>query len=141
MAHIVHDKLSNTTAFAFFEAGEFKNKNLFVSVNVPALFMMEKISENQINISLADPDLRFYEGAADEAYDASGKRIERSVYSRQWINNPSGKSEIELVLSGEWKTEGNSENIQVKSVANGKTTFRVSCQHGLSRETSLVKIR
>ena len=103
--------------------------------------MLEKNSETRVNISLADPDLRFYEGAADEEYDANGKRIERSVYSRHWINNPSGKSEIELILSGEWQTEGSPEHIQVKSVANGKTTLTVSCQHGLSREASLVKVR
>ena len=103
--------------------------------------MLEKISETRINISLADPDLRFYEGSADEEYDANGKRIERSVYSRHWINNTSGKSEIELILSGEWQTEGSPEHIRVKSVSNGKTTLTVSCQHGLSREASLVKIR
>ena len=141
LAHIVHDKLSNTTAFAFFEAGKFENKNLFVSVSLPALFMMQKISETKLHISLADPDLRFYEGAADEEYDANGRRIERSVYTRHWINNPSGKSEIDLILSGEWKTEGNPEYFQVKSAENGKTTLTVNCQHGFSREASLVKVK
>jgi chondroitin-sulfate-ABC endolyase/exolyase len=141
MAHVVYDRATQTTAFVFYEAGKYENKKSYVAVNIPSLVMIERVSPEKMNLSVADPDLHFYEGPADEIYDTDGKRIERSVYSRKWINNPSGKSEIELVIAGDWKIEGKSEYIHVKNHTNGKTTFIINCQHGLSREAVLTRYK
>lgn len=140
LAHIVLDIPTKTTAYVFFEAGKPVKANEVVSVDKPCLVMTENISAEQMAISVCDPDLHFYEGASDDQYDENGKRIERSIYSRAWINNPSAPSEIEVVLNGNWKMQdNNSAYIRVKGVTAGKTTLMVSCQHGLSREATLVK--
>ncbi len=138
VAHIVFDKANQTTAYVFFEAGIYADKTRFVSVDTPCLLMTEELNENQLHLSIADPDLRFYEGAADEQYDENGKRIERSVYSRNWINNPSVSSKLTLTLKGNWQLMQPSEHIHIKSMSDTKTTFEVDCQHGLSREVKLV---
>jgi chondroitin-sulfate-ABC endolyase/exolyase len=140
LAHIVHDFSTKTTAYVFFEAGKPVKDNDVVSVDQPCLVMTEKPSGEQMFISICDPDLRFYEGPADDQYDENSQRIERSVYSRSWINNPSAPSEIEVVLNGSWKIQGNdTAYVCVKCISAGKTTLIVKCQHGLSREATLVK--
>lgn len=137
MAHIVHDRATNTTAYIFFEAGSYQDDSRSVEVNIPAMVMTETLAGNQMRLSVADPDLRFYEGPADEQYDENGKRIERSVYSRNWIDNPSKSSQIELTLNGSWQLAEPSEYICITSVSAEKTTFEMMCQHGLSREVML----
>ena len=90
-------------------------------------------------ISVCDPDLHLYEGKSDDVYDENGKRMERSVYSRTWLNNISAVSEIEIVLNGNWKLAEESAYILIKKVEKEKTTLTVKCQHGFSREAILVK--
>lgn len=139
MAHIVHDRATNTTAYVFFEAGCYQDDSRSVEVNIPALVMTETLAGNQLLLSVADPDLRFYEGPADEQYDENGKRIERSVYSRDWINNLSKDSVIKLTLNGNWQLAEQSEYIRIISTSAEETTFEVMCQHGLTREVMLIQ--
>lgn len=141
MAHVLYDRATQTMAFVFFEAGKFADKNNFVAVNIPSLVMIEKVSAEKMNISVADPDLRFYEGAADEEYDAEGKRIERSVYSRSWINNPSGISVLTLTIKGLW-TAQNTEAMQMTTNKNRRTTtLEIKCQHGASYNFMLTALQ
>ncbi|MFV0392055.1 MAG: chondroitinase family polysaccharide lyase [Paludibacteraceae bacterium] len=137
VAHIVRDRMSNTTAYVFFEAGVYRDDSCLLEVSMPALIMTRALAADQLLLSVADPDLRFYEGATDEQYDESGKRVERSVYSRTWINNPSKPSLIALTINGNWQLDEPSDYIHVKSCSVEKTTFEVLCQHGLSREVLL----
>lgn len=139
MAHVVYDRLTQITAYVFFEAGKAPADQLVEQVNIPCLVMTGKAAEDTVHISVCDPDLRFYEGPADEIYDAEGKRVERSVYSRSWIDHPSGISKAEVTLNGVWKLSGNPEYIRIKSVSDGKTVLVVNCQHGMSREAKLVR--
>jgi chondroitin-sulfate-ABC endolyase/exolyase len=139
MAHIVHDRATNTTAYVFFEAGRYQDDSRSVDVNIPALVMTETLAGNQLRLSVADPDLRFYEGPADDVFDENSKRIERSVYSRNWINNPSKPSVIKLTLNGNWQLAEQSEYIMIISTSAEETTFEVHCQHGLTREVLLIQ--
>ncbi|MEI7503019.1 MAG: polysaccharide lyase family 8 super-sandwich domain-containing protein, partial [Paludibacter sp.] len=140
LAHIVRDKATQTTGYVLFEAGSLKAKADISSVNTPCLIMTSAPIKNKMALSVCDPDLHFYEGKSDEKFDLNGKRIERSIYSRSWVNNPSAVSEIEVVLNGKWKMEGPSEYFQIMNTANGKTTLKVKCQHGFSREVIMIKI-
>ncbi|GAB1415073.1 chondroitinase family polysaccharide lyase [Paludibacter sp.] len=137
IAHIVSDKASQTTAYVFFEAGTYTDATRHITVDTPCMVMAENQASGQLRLSVCDPDLRFYEGQADEQYDSNGKRIERSVYSRNWINNPSQPSVITVTIRGNWQLSEPSEHFNVKSYSNDKTTVKVSCQHGLSREVEL----
>lgn len=140
MAHIVHDRASNTTAYVFFEPGSYSDNSRSVEVNIPALVMTETLAGNQMRLSVADPDLRFYEGPADDTYDENGKRIERSVYSRNWIDNSSKPSVVKLTLNGSWQLTETPEHIKVSSTTSEKTVLEVNCRHGLTREVILKKL-
>lgn len=134
LLHAVHDYASNTSAFVFFEAG--KASGIVREVSHPCIVMVRDAGSNELVLSVADPDLRFYQGPADEEYDASGKRIERSVYSRSWINSPSGESCLTLVLKGRWKFS-DSDYFSIEEQNDETTTVIVKTQHGLSREIRL----
>lgn len=138
-AHVVFDKTTKTTAYAFFEAGKVKAKTDVISVTMPCLIMTSKPVSKQLAISICDPDLHLYEGKADVKYDASGAPIERSVYSMPWINNDSAVSTIEVQVKGKWQLVGKSDHIQVKKIENNITTLTVKCQHGCSREATFEK--
>lgn len=139
MAHIVYDSPTKTFGFVFFKAGKFQSKELFVAVNLPSLVMIEEKNETKSLLSVADPDLRFYEGESDEVFDEKGKRIERSIYSRTWINNPSKQSKVELTLKGKWKLSEQSDFVKVKNSIGENTIFEIECQHGLTREALIEK--
>jgi chondroitin-sulfate-ABC endolyase/exolyase len=139
LAHIVRDKATQTTGYVLFEAGNVKLKTDISSVSAPCMVMTSTTLKNRMALSVCDPDLHFYEGKSDEKFDANGKRIERSIYSRSWVNNPSAVSEIEVVLVGNWKMNSTSDFFQIKNVSGGKTSLKVKCQHGFSREIVLEK--
>ncbi|MEG1586602.1 MAG: chondroitinase family polysaccharide lyase [Bacteroidales bacterium] len=137
-AHIVNDRTTATTAYALFEAGKPAYGKQIAEVNIPALIMVKQEGKNQIRLSACDPDLRFYEGASDEVFDANNKRIERSVYSRNWINNPSGKSTLTITLNGTWSAAGNTDEWTITHKGK-QTILSTECQHGLGKEIVLNK--
>ncbi|MCP9612525.1 chondroitinase family polysaccharide lyase [Coprobacter tertius] len=137
-AHIVTDKITKTTGYVLFESGII-NKADIISTNHPCLAMTKSISDNELILSVCDPDLKFYDGPADEIYDKNGKTIERSIYSRKWINNPSGISTIEVTIKGIWEISGNSEDVHIKTHQKDNTVFEISCQNGLTREVKLMR--
>ena len=101
--------------------------------------MSEFIDKNSLILTACDPDLRFYEGPADEVYDAEGKRTERSVYSRSWIDNPSGKSFLQIKITGRWHIGTTNRHVRVVDVSDESTLVEFECQHGLSEEVLLIR--
>lgn len=134
-AHIVTDHASNTTAFALFEANQNINKAGLQSVSSPVLLMI-KDEENTKLMSICDPDLHIYEGKADVILE-NGKRKERSIYSRVWLNNESKTSKIKVSIKGNWSLIEN-KYCQLISNCSNETILEFTCQHGLSREIKLV---
>jgi len=139
-AHIVYDIATKTTAYVLFNAGKLMVKSDIFSISLPCMIMTSASQKGEMAISVCDPDLHLYDGQSDDVYDENGKRVERSVYSRTWLNNLSAVSEIEVTLNGKWETEGKSDFIHVKSISKGNTTLLVKCQHAFSREILLRKL-
>ncbi len=137
-AHIVYDNYSKTTGYVLFESGAVSTGKLLKEVNLPCLIMTSEINKNTYVLSACNPDLNFYEGSADEIYDENGKRIERSVYSRKWINNPSGVSLLKIRLAGQWILVD--EHPYIKNEVFGDyTDLSIECRHGLSYEATIRK--
>lgn len=131
--HGVRDHASGTRAFAVFEEGEVDS--LIIS-STPAM-LMYSIQEDEMTLSASNPDLALYEGPADEKYDADGNRIERSVYSREWINNPCGETTISLTLNGHWEiTEYNGCKVGI-SRADGQTKLIFTSKEARTEEIKL----
>ena len=109
------------------------------SVSLPSLVMIGG-GKGGLTVSVADPDLRFYEGPSDEVFDADGKRRERSIYSRTWIDNPSEASELEVVIRGRWQPDGDTPGC--RTAAEGENTrLTFTCREGATREVNLIEIR
>ena len=138
--HAAYDPLTGITAVAAFEAGECPDVSIVKSLSHPSLYMISGDSERVV-LSVADPDLHLYEGESDEWYDESGKRIERSVYSRAWRDNPSKESTLKVELRGEWRLSEPSHDCEVESCSDGLTILRFRCHEAATVEVELEKLR
>lgn len=139
-AHIVRDLPTRTTSYVLFETAGTLPGGIVRSVDTASLVMLREISGKEAVLTVCNPDLALYRGPADEKYDKEGKRIERSVYSRSWIDNPSGTIPVRVTLEGEWNAAGSPECRVVSS--DGKTTvLEFSCHDGASFEVRLERKR
>lgn len=136
-AHIVCDEQTRTTGYALFEAGTV-DSGIVKSVSIPSLIMVSE-SGKSLTMSVADPDLRLYEGESDDKFDSQGKRIERSIYSRSWINDASKESTIEVVIAGKWSVADGDTQYCTARVDGKKTTLSFKCRESKTREVRLVK--
>ena len=102
------------------------------------LVMVRKESADKVLLTVAQPDLALYRGPSDEAFDKDGKRMERSIYSRPWIDNESGEIPVTVTLKGRWKVV---ETPYYKVVSEDKkqTVLRFLCKDGASYEVELEK--
>lgn len=140
-AHIITDRPTGIRGLMLFEAGEVSD-SFVMSVSHPAVILYgsdDTASDGRMVLSVADPDLRFYEGPSDERFTSDGKRIERSIYSRTWIDNPSIPSTITLKLRGLWQPAGGAP-CTVEHHA-GCTTIGIQCREGATREIELQPLR
>jgi chondroitin-sulfate-ABC endolyase/exolyase len=139
LAHIVRDRETRTTGYVLFEAGEISTDPLLRKVNLPGLIMIREIDEEKMVLAACDPDLRFYEGEPEEVYDEEGKRVERSIYSRNWIDNPSGTSYLKITVAGRWEIGVANHHVRVTESGKNHTVIEFECKHGLSEEVLLIR--
>ncbi len=128
-AHVVRDKKTSVTGYVLFEAGKTENNACVKEWDTPCLIMTDESAPDKMLVSVADPDLRFYEGKSDEQLDEKGKRIERSVYARHWVKNPSKDSEIKITIKGKWNLIKPNENVKVENSTVDTTTFLIKCSN------------
>ena len=89
-----------TVGAAVFEDGPVSD---LIKYSTPCMLMYSG-NGNKLEISVSNPDLALYRGPADEVFTSDGKYVERSIYSRKWVNNDCGEVSVELLLEGLWKT-------------------------------------
>lgn len=133
--HAVADRRTRTTGYAVFEANPPIDDRLIASVDKPCLMMVRE-NEKEYVLTVADPDLNLYQGPSDDVYDENGKRVERSIYSRSWIADPSRVSYIKVNLKGKWQVS-ETGCCQVSYNEQDETQITFSCRDGLSREVIL----
>ena len=94
-----------------------------------------------MTLSVSNPDLALYEGPSDEVYDENGKRKERSVYSRSWIDNPCGETTVTLTIDGVWAiADRNGCNVRA-DYRQGSTTLTFRSTEARTEEIKLKKTR
>ena len=143
--HLVKDIQSGLVGASVFEAGTVDNVILQASQSV----MIYALEGDRLSISVANPDLALYAGASDEVFDENGKRVERSIYGRDWVNNPAAETSVTFVLNGEWKLEDHicggglecyESFIPTVTVSDGKTTVTVKTKECRTEELRFRKI-
>lgn len=137
-AHIVKDHETSITGYALFEPCEAINKELVVSVDTPCMLMTREMEEEVI-LSLCDPDLRLYEGIDESQYDIDGNRKEVSIYSRTWKNNPSKVHTLTIKVKGSLDLVEKQENCRVIKKDKNMTTLEFDCKDAIPIEVRLKK--
>ena len=136
-AHIVRDLKNNTTSYVLFETPDVLPKGLVQKVDTSCLVMLRENKEEAI-LTVSQPDLALYRGPSDDIYDEQGKRIERSVYSRPWINNESAGIPVTITLKGRWKVT-ETPYCKLVSVDKKQTVLRFSCRDAAGFDVVLRK--
>lgn len=135
-AHIVHDRQTQITSYVLFEKAASLPKGILMEVDTSALVMVRGNGKS-IVLTVANPDLALYRGASDEKFDANGKRTERSIYSRGWIDNPSGEIPVRVTLKGAWMVSEPNTACRVISTDKHKTILEFACKDGASFDVGL----
>ena len=131
--HGIYDHKTGINAFAVFEQGPVDE---FISNCSPAM-VMYSANNDKITLSVSNPDLALYEGPADEVYDENLKIIERSVYGREWIDNPCGETSVVLTLVGEWKIADRNGCEVSATYSKGQTTLTFKSREARTEEITL----
>ena len=136
-AHIVASASEQIVSYVLFETPETTLPGgLLQRVDTSCLVMTHKESADKIKLTVAQPDLALYRGPSDEAFDKDGKRIERSIYSRPWINNGSSEIPVTVTIKGRWNVE-ETPYCTVVSSNEKQTILQFSCKDGASFEVEL----
>ena len=138
-AHIVESASEQIVSYVLFETPETTLPGgLLQRVDTSCLVMTHQESADKIKLTVAQPDLALYRGPSDEAFDKDGKRIERSIYSRPWVNNGSSEIPLTVTIKGRWNVE-ETPYCKVVSSNEKQTILRFSCKDGASFEVELKK--
>ncbi|NDV82527.1 chondroitinase [Bacteroides sp. 51] len=134
-AHIVHSDKEGITSYVLFETPDKLPKGLLLKADTSCLVMIREHQE-QVTLTVCQPDLALYRGPSDELFDENGKRVERSIYSRPWIGDESGEIPVTVTLKGEWNIPETS-NCRVVSAGKKQTVIEVVCKDGASYDIEL----
>lgn len=106
-----------------------------------ACLAMTHVQGDELLLTVCQPDLALYSGESDDIYDENGKRIERSIYSRPWINNESKEIPLTITLKGAWKPV-EEETACCKVISRNKkcTVLRFACKDAASYNVRLQKL-
>ena len=129
-AHILESPSDKITSYVLFETPQ--------RTDTSCLVMVRKESADKVLLTVAQPDLALYRGPSDEAFDKDGKRMERSIYSRPWIDNESSEIPVTVTLKGRWKVV-EAPYCKVVSEDKKQTVLRFLCKDGASYEVELEK--
>lgn len=136
IAHIVKDRVSGITGCAVYEDTAVDGTILSASPSV----LMYREKDGIMEMSVSDPDLALYAGPSDEIFDENGKRKERSVYGRSWIDNPAQQRTIKITLDGAWEVLPDSVQQMVVRVEGSVTMLEITTSESRTEEFKLRRI-
>ena len=137
-AHIVRTTDGTLTSYVLFETPQFLPKDGLVQAADTSCLVMVRREGSNVWLTVAQPDLALYSGPSDEAFDEQGKRKERSIYSRPWIDNKSQEIPLILTLKGRWQVK-ETPFCKVVSVDKKQTVLRFVCKDAASFEVELTR--
>lgn len=144
-AHIIYDRETGTAAGAIYEdlrkddtMGQYHPGGIPAIVEASPCMIMYSIEKGRLILSASNPDLALYQGESDETYDQDGKRTERSVYGRKWIDSPCSPVPVRLVIEGEWNLAGTADqDIEIRH-DDGNTVLGFTTFEGMTKELELI---
>lgn len=137
-AHIVRSLKENLTSYVLFETPQTLPADGLLQKADTSCLVMIREGKGKLLLTVSQPDLALYRGVSDEAFDKDGKRIERSIYSRPWIDNDSGEIPVTIVLKGLWHV-AETPYCKLMSVDKKQTVLRFTCKDAASFDVELKK--
>ena len=138
-AHIVRSDATKSLSYVLFETPKgLLPGGPLLQTDTTCLAMIRQVGKEKMVLTVAQPDLSLYQGPADDIYK-DGKRVERSIYSRPWIKNPSREIPVTVTLLGKWNFQQD-DNIRLIDRTNKTTIIEVRCKDGLSYDIELNKL-
>ena len=135
--HSVKDIPTGIVSAAVFEEGQIDENILFSS---PAMVMYSTTGD-AMTLSVANPDLALYAGESDEKFNKNGKRLERSVYSRHWIDNACAPTSVEVILKGLWEISASGGSDVTLTHEDGNTVLVFRSKEARTEEITLKMTR
>lgn len=135
-AHIVRYLPEAITSYVLFETPRRLPSGLVLQADTSCLLMVRE-EPAAVRLTVCQPDLALYRGPSDELLDAAGKRVERSIYSRPWIDNVSGMIPVTVTLRGEWTVAEPAAGCRILAADKNRTVLRFECRDGASYEVRL----
>lgn len=136
-AHVVFDRQTNTTSYAVFDAGAVLPPGSLLEVSRPSMVMLRE-HDSVLEAAYVDPDLALYEGRDESQYDATGRRVEVSVYSRPWRNAVAADRVSYLRLAGRWHATP-TDACRVTAHGATDTVVEVTSRPGSPVQFTLIK--
>ena len=137
-AHIVHSLTDNITSYVLFETPRSLPADGLLQKADTSCLVMVRENNGKLLLTVSQPDLALYRGPSDEAFDKDGKRIERSIYSRPWIDNDSGEIPVTVTLKGVWQV-AETPYCKLVSADKKQTVLRFTCRDAASFDVELRK--
>ena len=137
-AHIVHSLTDNITSYVLFETPRSLPADGLLQKADTSCLVMVRENNGKLLLTVSQPDLALYRGSSDEAFDEDGKRIERSIYSRPWIDNDSGEIPVTVTLKGLWQV-AETPYCKLVSADKKQTVLRFTCRDAASFDVELRK--
>ena len=137
-AHIVHSLTDNITSYVLFETPRSLPADGLLQKADTSCLVMVRENNGKLLLTVSQPDLALYRGSSDEAFDKDGKRIERSIYSRPWIDNDSGEIPVTVTLKGLWQV-AETPYCKLVSADKKQTVLRFTCRDAASFDVELRK--
>ena len=138
-AHIVRSLTEHLTSYVLFETPQaLPEEGLLQKVDTSCLVMIRDCKDKLL-LTVSQPDLALYRGSSDDVFDKDGKRIERSIYSRPWINNESKEICVTVTLKGQWLI---TETPYCKLISTNKkqTVLHFTCREAACFDIKLKKL-
>lgn len=137
-AHIVRSLTDNLTSYVLFETPQTLPADGLLQKADTSCLVMIREDRGKLLLTVSQPDLALYRGPSDEAFDKDGKRIERSIYSRPWIDNESGEIPVTVTLKGWWKV-AETPYCKLVSADKKQTVLRFTCKDAASFDVELLR--
>lgn len=135
--HSVRDIPTGIVSAAVFEE-DAVDQNI---ISCTPAMLMYSMKDDAMTLSVANPDLALYEGESDEKFDADGKRLERSVYSRFWIDNACAATTVKVTVEGLWEVTDCNGSEVTSAHEDGHTVLTFISKEARTEEITLKRIR
>ena len=135
--HSVRDIPTGIVSAAVFEE-DAVDQNI---ISCTPAMLMYSMNDDAMTLSVANPDLALYEGESDEKFDADGKRLERSVYSRFWIDNACAATTVKVTVEGLWEVSDCNGSEVTSAHEDGHTVLTFISKEARTEEITLKRIR